>query len=67
MCAMNTRHWALRKLESAKGNIDWAGGHLHEVMETYKPYHPEISLYISGVLDLLLLADEMVTKIKEQI
>lgn len=67
MTAMTTRHWALRKLESALGNIDWSGGHLHEVSATYQEVHPEISDAINSVLDLLILADDMIKKIKDKI
>jgi len=65
--AMNTRHWCLRKLESAKGNLDWTGKHLFEVHETYKDQHPEIAEVLASIMDLMLLADEMIDKIKEKI
>jgi len=67
MSAMNTRHWCLRKLESTHTNLEWVCKHLFEVHETYKQYHPEISDTIANILDMTVLIDDILTKLKEKI
>lgn len=67
MGTMSTRHWALRKIEQAKGNLDWFGGHIHEVSEKYSEHHPEISDPLNQIKDVLIMLDEILDKVKELI
>lgn len=62
---MSTRHWALRKIEQAKGNLDWFGGHIHEVSEKYAKEHPEISEPLNNVKEVLVMLEDILDKVKE--
>ncbi len=67
MPQMNTRHWALRKLSSAKNNLDWSAGHIMEVMQVYEKDHAEIEEALHTVVDTLAIAYECIERVKEKI
>jgi hypothetical protein len=60
----STRHWAKRKLSSAKGNIDQCGMHINEVSNVYLEHHPEISENLDTVLNILANVDIMIDTIE---
>lgn len=62
---MSTRHWALRKIEQAKGNLNWFGGHIHEVSETYSENHPEIAEPLNQVKEVLVMLEKILDKVKD--
>jgi hypothetical protein len=63
----STRHWAKRKLSSAKGNIDQCGMHINEVSNVYLEHHPEISENLDTVLNILANVDIMIDTIESLI
>ena len=52
------RKWAIRECNRTKGNIDWAGSHLQEVINVYKQDYPEQSAWLEQAQECLLLAIE---------
>lgn len=60
----NTREWAHRKIEQAESNIDWAGTHLQEVREVYQKDHPEIAAVIESAQSLILMSQQILTKLR---
>jgi hypothetical protein len=52
--ASNTRIRSRRKIEFAAGNLDNAGSHLQEVIETYQEFHPEISNPLTTIQEIIL-------------
>lgn len=67
MPAKNTRHWAKRKLVSAKGNIDTCGQHIYEVSSVYQEAHPEISERLNLILALLTEVDSLIDSVESGI
>jgi hypothetical protein len=63
----STRHWAKRKLSSAKGNIDQCGMHINEVSNVYFEHHPEISVSLDWILCLLSEIDHMIDQLESSI
>jgi hypothetical protein len=63
----STRHWAKRKLSSAKGNIDQCGMHINEVSNVYLEHHPEISENLDLILSILSEVDHMIDQIETSI
>lgn len=63
----STREWALRKLEQALGTLDWTGNHLIQVIEIYQEKHPEVSNPLNQVLEILLVADDLITHVRKGI
>ena len=62
---MSTRHQALRKIEQAKGNLDWFGSHIHWVSELYSEQHPEIAEPLNQVKEVLVMLEDILEKVKE--
>lgn len=65
--AKTTRHWAKRKLEMAKGNIDNTGQHLFAVSEVYEANHPEISNKIIVAMAILAELEKIIDSINKGI
>lgn len=60
----STREWARRKIDNANNNINWAGRHLQEVIETYKRQHPEISDPIIECQKMMLYVTQILDRVK---
>lgn len=59
-----TREWSQRKLDMAIGNLDNAGRHLHEVDDTYRVHHPEISNQLEAAKSAILSTIDFLDRLK---
>lgn len=63
----STRHWAKRKLASARGGIDSTGQHIYAVSEIYRKNHPEISKHLDIILGVLAELEEQILVVERDI
>lgn len=63
----STREWALRKLDAACNNIDWADKHLLEVIEKYLELHPEIAVPLEAITQLTESVKTLIQEVRSKI
>jgi len=59
----STREWAKRKIDEAIQNINWSGTHVNAVIERYETEHKEISDPLVNILELLVMAQDLLKKV----
>lgn len=59
----STREWAKRKIDEAIQNINWSGTHVNAVVERYEEQHKEVSDPLRSVLELLVMAQDLLKKV----
>ncbi len=63
----NTREWALRELDAACNNTEWAEKHLLKVIDRYLELHPEIALPLNQALDVSAMFKGLVQRVRSSI
>ena len=63
----NTRGWAKRKILMASGNLDIAGQHLEEVRLVYEKQHPEISVSITRLQEIIANTIVFIERLEDKI
>jgi len=60
-----TRKAAFKQIDSAIGNLDTAIYHLLNVKTAYEVDHPEITRYIDGLMQYLLIGQQYAQNIRK--